>query len=332
MFAKLLKKYIDLIKRFDPREDDEVIVKRFDRFADILQPNEKILWQGTPSARHAWGDHDQMEPAGSVSERPVSLKVRKVEMILALLFILFMCLLGAGSFYPGVTEMLQKQDFGTLALGIFLILTGITFMSGLPFQLRPVTNCLRARQLTYLLTTSRTMIVRRGHAWAEIWVRSPVILSVSLLFLYSVIMFSGLYIEDSYQDAVDGAGLSTWLARVFFLVLMTPVGYTFATFGYIGLRFQFDIIFDAIKDRHGIFVRCFNFNEIKSVTISQFCLGCARTGSGMSSSARMATGNTISISISHPGLNSTRSVSCPCLTPGRSLRRLSRRWQYEHEA
>ncbi len=44
MLIKLLKKYIDLIKRLDPREDDEVIVKRFDCFADILQPNEKILW------------------------------------------------------------------------------------------------------------------------------------------------------------------------------------------------------------------------------------------------------------------------------------------------
>ena len=116
MFTKLLKKYIDLIKRFD-------------RFTDILQPDEKILWQGTPLARHAWGDHDQMEPAGSVGDRPVSIAARKVEMMLALLFILFMFLLGAGSFYSGTTEMLQKQDLGTLALGIFLILTGITFMS-----------------------------------------------------------------------------------------------------------------------------------------------------------------------------------------------------------
>jgi hypothetical protein len=73
----LLKRYINLIKRFDPRVDDTVIIKRFDRFSDILKPNEKILWQGTPSARHAWGDHDQMEPAGSVGERPVSLWVRK---------------------------------------------------------------------------------------------------------------------------------------------------------------------------------------------------------------------------------------------------------------
>ncbi|MCM8857893.1 MAG: hypothetical protein LC541_20215 [Candidatus Thiodiazotropha sp.] len=44
---------------------------------------------------------------------------------------------------------------------------------------------------------------------------------------------------------------------------MTPVGFAFTTFGYIGLRYQCVIIFDAIKDRHGIFVCCFNFNEIK---------------------------------------------------------------------
>ncbi|MCU7802670.1 MAG: hypothetical protein KZQ96_05680 [Candidatus Thiodiazotropha sp. (ex Lucinoma borealis)] len=44
---------------------------------------------------------------------------------------------------------------------------------------------------------------------------------------------------------------------------MTPVGFAIATFGYVGLRYQCAIIFDAIKDRYGIFVRCFNFNEIK---------------------------------------------------------------------
>ena len=51
MFTALFKKYIDLIKRFDPREDDEVIVKRYDHFGDILDSNEKILWKGTPSIR-----------------------------------------------------------------------------------------------------------------------------------------------------------------------------------------------------------------------------------------------------------------------------------------
>ena len=44
---------------------------------------------------------------------------------------------------------------------------------------------------------------------------------------------------------------------------MAPVGFIFATFGYVGLRFQCEIILDAVKDRHGIFVRSFNFNEIK---------------------------------------------------------------------
>jgi hypothetical protein len=82
-----------------------------------------------------------MEAAGSVSERPVSLTARKLEMTLALLFILFMFVLGAGSFYAGVTELLQKRDLDTISLGIFLLLVGTTFMSGLPFLLRPVTNC-----------------------------------------------------------------------------------------------------------------------------------------------------------------------------------------------
>jgi hypothetical protein len=122
---------------------------------------------------------------------------------------------------------------------------------------------LRAQQLTYLLTTSRAIIVRRGHAWAEIWTRSPVLLSVSLLFLYGVIMFSGLYIKGAYQDVVDGAGLNTWLARAFILVFMTPIGFCFATAGYIGLRFQCLIISDAIRDRHGFFVRVFDFDAIK---------------------------------------------------------------------
>jgi hypothetical protein len=263
MFIKLLKKYIDLIKRIDPREDDELNVERFDRFSDILQPNEKILWQGTPSSRHAWGDHDQMESAGSVGDRPGSLTGRRVEMILALAFILFMFFGGVLFFCSGISELLQKQDLSTLASALFLLLLGTTLMSGLPFLLRPVSNRLRARQLTYILTSSRAIIVRRGHAWAEIWVRSPVILSLSLLFLYGVIMFGGLSIVGTYRAVSQGASLSTLLAHFVTLILMTPVGVIFAAIGYVGLRFQTEIILDAIKDRHGIFVRSFDFNEIK---------------------------------------------------------------------
>lgn len=260
VFLNILKKYIDLIKRIDPRQDDEVIVQRFDHFTDILNKNEKILWQSAPSFQHAWGDHDQMEPAGSVGKRPISLVGRKVEMILALVFIFFMFLFGAGSFYVGVGEILLNQD---IILAIFLVLIGFTFMSGLPFLLRPLSNCLRTKQLTYILTTSRAIIVRRGHAWAEIWVRSPVILSVSLLFLYSVIMFSGIYIEGVYLGFINNAGWNSWLARGMALIFMVPLGGIFSTIGYVGFRFQFAIIIDAIKGRDDIFVRSFNFSEIR---------------------------------------------------------------------
>ncbi len=260
MILNILKKYIDQIRRFDPREDDDIVVKRFDHFDDILQANEKILWQGAPSLRHSWGDHDQMEPAGSVGQRPVSLLGRMVEIILALAFIVFMFLFGAGSFYVGVGEILQRQEF---ASGLFLILIGLTFMSGLPFLLRPLSNCLRAKQLTYILTTSRAMIIRRGHAWAEIWVRSSVILTFSILCFYGVIMFSGLFLQGVYIDAVNDAHWSSWIGRVLGLVFMVPLGCVFAAIGYVGFRFQLEIIFDAIKGHHDIFVRSINFSEIR---------------------------------------------------------------------
>lgn len=263
VLGTLQRKYIELLERLDGRTNDEVIVQRFDNFIEILQPGEQIIWQGKPSALHAWADHDQLEPAGSASERPVSLKVRKFEAILALLFILFMFVLGAGCFYSGINEVLEKQDLATVAHAIFLILTGITFMSGLPFILRPLSNSLRARRLTYLLTTARALIVRNDHAWAEIWVRSPVILSVSILILYGVLFFSGIYLEGASQDFLQGAGLNTWMARLFILVFMLPIAYTFTVLGYLGLRFQCVIILDAIKDRHGIFVRSFSFSDIK---------------------------------------------------------------------
>lgn len=51
MIVNILKKYVDLIKRLDPREDDDVTVQRFDHFNDILDAGEKILWQGAPSPR-----------------------------------------------------------------------------------------------------------------------------------------------------------------------------------------------------------------------------------------------------------------------------------------
>lgn len=263
MLSKLIRKYTKLIQRLDPRQDDEISIERFDHFDQIYQPGEHMLWQGKPSARHAWADHDQMEPSGSVGDRPVTLRVRKVELVLALVFIAFMFFMGIVSFYAGVSEIMQKQDVATIGPSIFLILVGITFMSGLPFLLRPVGNRMRARRLTYVLTTKRAMIVRRGHAWAEIWGRSPVIISVSLLFLYGVFFFGWLFIEGAYRDFIDGAGFSTWAARGFLLVFMSYFGFIFVAVGYIGLRFQLAIIFDAIKDPGGFFVRSFDFEDIE---------------------------------------------------------------------
>ncbi|MCP3954555.1 MAG: hypothetical protein GY697_20405, partial [Desulfobacterales bacterium] len=234
----------------------------FDRFSDILSPNEKVIWQGSPSALQAWSDHDMMEPAGSVGDRPGSLMGRRAESILAVMFILFLSFAGAGSIYSGGSEILQKQEPSTYMLDIFLILLGITLMSGLPFLLRPVSNCLRTRQLTYLLTPFRAVIIRRGHALAEIWVRSPVIFSASLLFLYGVFMFSWIFIQGAHQDFLNGAGVGTWLARGCSLIFIGFLGFVFSTIGFIGLRFQTVIILDAIKDRHGQFVRSFGFNEI----------------------------------------------------------------------
>lgn len=262
MLKKIFAKYFKLINRLDPRKDDLINVERFDRLSEILPPNEKVLWQGTPSSLHAWSDHDMMEPAGSVGDRPGSLMGRRVESILAFVFILFLAFAGAGSVYSGGSEILQKQDSSTYMLDIFLILLGITLMSGLTFLLRPVGNCLRARQLPYLLSPYRAVIIRRGHALAEIWVRSPVILSASLLFLYGVFMFSWIFVQGTYQDFLDGAGVGTWLARGCLLIFIGFLGIIFSTIGFIGLRFQTAIILDAIKDRHGLFVRSFGFDEI----------------------------------------------------------------------
>jgi hypothetical protein len=75
-------------------------------------------------------------------------------------------------------------------------------------------------------------------------------------------MFAWIFTQGTHQDYVDGAGLGTWLARIFLLVFMSFFGFIFATIGYIGLRFQTVIILDAIKDRHALFVRSFDFGEI----------------------------------------------------------------------
>jgi hypothetical protein len=261
MIKRSIIAFFKLLDRLDRRKDTAVIVQRTRSVSEILEDGESILWEGAPSPSHAWSDHDQMEAANANPMRPQSLKFRAALMLVLAGFTLFMALWGVGFVYGGFEGLMEIGNVGGLFSALFCILFGLTLLSGLPFLLRPVANSRRARRLRYIITSRRSLLVRHGHGWPDIWVKSPVILCVSLLFLVSVLGFAIIFVQSSYEDVVDGAGAGTWFARLFILLFGAPVGLVFAAIGWVGLRFQTAIIRDAVKDRSAVFVRTIPFED-----------------------------------------------------------------------
>ena len=54
-------------------EDDDPQVRRANSLDGAMGAGERILWEGAPSPRHAWGDHDQLEPVRQTPMQPRSL-------------------------------------------------------------------------------------------------------------------------------------------------------------------------------------------------------------------------------------------------------------------
>ena len=55
-----------------PADEDDPRVLRALGVENFLAADERIVWRARPSSRHAWGDHDQLEPVRGTRMQPAS--------------------------------------------------------------------------------------------------------------------------------------------------------------------------------------------------------------------------------------------------------------------
>jgi len=265
MIKEKIRDFFAFLSRTDPRQNDNVDVEQVQSLSAALSASEIIVWEGRPSHHYAWADHDQMEPAGATGAKPNSIMGRVILYFFIGFFITITVFIGLYTLVNSIQSLMEAKNFENIISSIGIILFAITLIALLPLLLTPFANIQRSKQLAYAITTRRTLIIREGPAWSEIWIKTPIIICVSLLFLYAVAYFGLLFIFSSYQDYINGAGLNTWFARVFIILFVGPIGLIFALFGWIGLTYQTVIIQEAIKSKSAIYIRSFYFNDIKKL-------------------------------------------------------------------
>ncbi len=221
-----------------------------------LRSDEQILWEGAPSPRHSWNDHDQMVSPGSTGTSPSSLIGRVFKMLVLAAFIL---ILGSGGLLvlgTGVMSFFSERE--SLGVSIFLVSLGLTLTSGLLFLLQPLANYLDARQLRYVITTNRAMVLRLGPVRYNLWMKIPLYINFAILFSISAIGVLGLTFSQVYNIAAAEDGVGWWLLFVVvWLIVFIPVSIFLGSLGGVAGFGLWAIISEASKDKSKVFVRSF---------------------------------------------------------------------------
>lgn len=130
--------------------------------------------------------HDQMEPAGATGSQPSSNLGRWLFNFFLAAFIIFLGFWGVYGVYAGAQSLLISSSYGEIRDSVAVILFALMPCAGLVFLFRPLANVCRAKRLEYVKTNQRALIVRNGPAWEEIWIKSPIIYTVSINFVIGV--------------------------------------------------------------------------------------------------------------------------------------------------
>ena len=265
MAKRFLSFLIGLVRRVmgPAEEDDDPRVRRVSSLDSVVGPGERILWEGTSSPRHAWGDHDQLEPVRQTPMQPTSVLGRVL--VAAIVTVLILCFAGMGAaLLVGALGALSrirtpKSFFGV----VVLVLLGLTMLAGLAFLLRPLANAWRARRIRYLITDRRALVVRQGPAWAEIWVRTPMTLCVSLLCLVGGGGGALATVVSGFERLFgDGSDLGNWSATLISGVVFVPLLLLFAIIGWVVLLHGLQIVVEAHRSRDLVFVRAFSYRAM----------------------------------------------------------------------
>lgn len=262
----MLKRFTSWIRNSRKQEAEAPDDNHFEKVQSlnsILGSDEQILWKGAPSPLSSWSDHDQFAPLGSVGTSPGSLIGRILKMLIIAALILTLGIGGVFVFGTGIIAFSSERE--SLSAAILSMSLGLALMSCLLFLLQPLANYLHARQLRYVITTYRALVVRIGPVSYNLWMKLPLLVNFAIFFIMFALWgvgttFSGLF---NIAAAEDGIGLWLLFAALYFLVFIS-ISLFLAALGGMFCLGSWMIISEASKDKSITFVRSFYHRDTKA--------------------------------------------------------------------
>ncbi len=245
----------------DGAQDDNHIEK-VQSLNDMLGSDERILWEGAPSPRHSWSDHDQLAPTGSVGTSPDSLIGRVFKMLVIAALLLTLGTGGVMVFGSSLIALLSERGFSSATI---LMPLGLTLMSTLLFLLQPLANILHARQLRYVITTYRALVLRLGPVRHNLWMKLPLFINLAILFIILALFAIGSAILQVHNIGAAEDGVGLWLLFVaFYLLFFIPTSLFLAVLGGVFGFCSWMIISEASTDKSMTFARSFYHRDTQA--------------------------------------------------------------------
>lgn len=216
----------------EDRAQDDNHIEKVKSLNDMLGSDEQILWEGAPSPRHSWSDHDQLAPVGSVGTSPDSHIGRLFKMLVIAALIITLSTGGAFVFGTGLIALSSERE--SVFAAIISMSLGLALMSTLLFMLQPLANYLHARKLRYVITTDRALVLRLGPVRHNLWMKLPLLMSLSVFFIILALfgITSTVLQVHNIVAAEDGRGW--WLLFVaFYLAFFIPLSLFLAALAWI---------------------------------------------------------------------------------------------------
>jgi hypothetical protein len=259
--------FFALFSRLYPYQNDSMDIERAQSLEAVLAPSEIIVWETRASHHFAWADHDQMEPRGLMGLQPNSITGQISFYIFGGLCILCAVLVGFYLLISNILAFAETQNIESVFSSIGMMIFAITLIATLPLLLTPYVNIQRAKKIRYIITTRRALILREGPVWSTIWIKTPIIMCICLLLIYTISFFSLIFLFSSSQDYITLVGLKIGSTKFFALLFAGLIGFVIAVIGWVGLIYQGLKIKKTIENNSTVFIRNFYLNNIKKLEL-----------------------------------------------------------------
>ncbi len=262
----MLKRFMSWLRGSTKQEDeaqDDNHVEKVQSLNSILGNDEQILWEGAPSPRHSWSDHDQLAPPSSIGMNPGSLIGRVLKMFIVAALILILGIGGVFIFGTGLIAFSSERE--SVSAAILSMSLGLALISILLFLLQPLANYLHARQLRYVITTYRALVLRLGPVRYNLWMKLPLFINLAIFFIMFALWAIGAVLSRVHNIAAAEDGVGLWLLFVAFLLLIfISISLFLAALGGVFSFGSWLIISDAAKDKSMTFVRSFYHRDTQA--------------------------------------------------------------------